>query len=132
MNKLRQIRIPIYEQDVHIFFGDKNECIDALKNIEVSNEIINFCFQDSENTSGRWTQWRDDMFNLMWMPSIPTTTHDYGILVHEISHGVFFILDHIGMKHTLDSDEAFAYLQGYMFREIDNIIMDIKEEQDKQ
>lgn len=37
-------------------------------------------------------------------------------LVHEIAHAVYFIYERIGIKHTIDSDEAFAYYQAYLMR----------------
>lgn len=38
-------------------------------------------------------------------------------LIHEISHAVFFTMDKIGVKHTYDSDEVFAYYSAYLTRE---------------
>ena len=47
---------------------------------------------------------------------------EYGSLVHEIEHYVFYLFDHIGMEHTKASDEAYAYMLGYVFGEVGNII----------
>ena len=38
-------------------------------------------------------------------------------LVHEIEHAVYFILERIGVKHNIDSDEVFAYYQAYLMKE---------------
>ena len=37
-------------------------------------------------------------------------------LAHEIEHAVYFILERIGVKHNIDSDEVFAYYQAYLMR----------------
>lgn len=41
---------------------------------------------------------------------------DVPTLSHEISHATYFILSRIGIKHTDESDEAFAYLNGYFMK----------------
>lgn len=49
----------------------------------------------------------------------PTTPFDYGCLQHEIFHAVSSILWHIGMKLEIKtSDEAYAYLIGYLTEEV--------------
>lgn len=42
---------------------------------------------------------------------------DVSNLVHEIEHATFFLFDRTGIKHSEDSDEAFAYYQSYLMRE---------------
>jgi len=42
---------------------------------------------------------------------------DLSDLAHEIEHAAFFILNRIGVKHTNESDEVFAYYQAYLLRE---------------
>lgn len=41
-------------------------------------------------------------------------------LVHEIEHAVYFILERIGIKHNIDSDEVFAYYQAFLMRKAMN------------
>jgi len=43
-------------------------------------------------------------------------------LVHEISHAVFCVFQYIGISHTDDTDEVFAYYQGYLVRDFLNQI----------
>src|SRR3990167_8068537 len=42
---------------------------------------------------------------------------DIANLIHEIEHAVYFITERVGIKHTDDSDELFAYYQEYLMRE---------------
>jgi hypothetical protein len=47
------------------------------------------------------------------------TPEDYGTLQHELFHAVTFILERIGMEFDLNkSDEAYAYLIGYITQEV--------------
>jgi hypothetical protein len=48
----------------------------------------------------------------------PKYPEDNGVLSHEVFHAVTFILNHIGMKLCRKSDEAYAYLTGYLTTEI--------------
>lgn len=43
---------------------------------------------------------------------------DVADLAHEIAHAAHFLFDRIGIKHSHDSDEAYAYYQAYLMREV--------------
>lgn len=43
---------------------------------------------------------------------------DVETICHEASHATSFIFEYVGMPHTRDSDEAYAYMTGYIAREI--------------
>jgi hypothetical protein len=45
-----------------------------------------------------------------------------GTLAHEIFHAVDFILDRMGVRHSFDSDEVWAYLIKYYTNEINKRI----------
>ena len=44
------------------------------------------------------------------------------VLSHELNHAVFFVFDRVGIKHTMDSDEAFCYYQQYLLKEVLKLI----------
>lgn len=52
---------------------------------------------------------RCNQIALVWSSDI---TH--GVIAHEVSHAVFHILDERGLSHTSESDEAYAYLVGWI------------------
>ena len=60
---------------------------------------------DSNHTIIRFTKW-------------PETCQQYGTLAHEIFHAVDFIFKRIGITLSEDSDEAYAYMIGYLTEEI--------------
>jgi hypothetical protein len=48
------------------------------------------------------------------LPSKPITPEQFGTVSHEIFHAVDFIFRRIGLQLTGQSDEAYAYLIGYI------------------
>ena len=55
---------------------------------------------------------------LIRMPKVPKSVKEYGSLQHEVFHAVEFVLMRIGIKLCKKSDEAYAYLIGYLTSEI--------------
>lgn len=56
---------------------------------------------------------------LLRMRRLPKHPRDKGYLAHEIFHVVTFILDKVGIQFDIDkSDEAYAYLTGYVTAEV--------------
>ncbi|WP_080057182.1 hypothetical protein [Spirosoma aerolatum] len=55
---------------------------------------------------------------LLRLPHLPETPFEFGVLSHEIFHCVHFLFEKIGIKLSMDSDEAFAYMVGYITSEI--------------
>lgn len=53
------------------------------------------------------------------LKNVPVSVTDYSTLAHEIFHAVAFIMDRIGMSLVIcQSDEAYAYLIGYITKEV--------------
>lgn len=51
--------------------------------------------------------------------SLPSTPRDFGCLAHEIFHVATFVMYKVGIKFkVLQSDEAYAYLVGYITEQI--------------
>ncbi len=72
--------------------------------------------------TGRTVRLRGGQVVMRLVPAKTKIGIDLSDLVHEISHAVFFVLDHVGVKITDDSDEVFAYYQAYVIREILTIL----------
>lgn len=43
---------------------------------------------------------------------------DYGVLAHEVFHAVESVMNYVGITHSEDSSEAFAYLIQYIMSKI--------------
>lgn len=66
---------------------------------------------------------------LLWLKQKPPfTAFNIGCLVHEIFHCTEFILSRAGIKLSKKSDEAYAYLMGYITENIFNTINNLNNE----
>ena len=54
----------------------------------------------------------------VWLPQKPKTAKAYGSLSHEVLHCVDYIGDRIGINHNKETEEFFAYIQGYLVQQI--------------
>ncbi len=55
---------------------------------------------------------------LLWLQEKPTSIYGLATLNHEIFHCVCFILERAGIVYSHSSEEAFAYLIGYLTKQI--------------
>ena len=129
MKDIEQINIPIYKTCLWVYFGSPEECEKALRNKNVSERYISiFKHQCNSTVDGLYLYEEEENLSLLWLNDIPYSVADCGILVHEIEHYVFNLFDRIGMEHTTASDEAYAYMIGYVFSEIYCIISRVNDE----
>lgn len=54
---------------------------------------------------------------IMWMPSVPDTPSKKGTAAHEIFHLVYILMDYRGIPLSDISNEAYAYLIGYLTKQ---------------
>ena len=126
MKEILQINIPVYQACLWVFFGPVKDCQAAMKKLKVSDRAIHEFKEQVEAVAeckGMCMFDKPDNIVLLWMPEMQERIDHYATLVHEIEHYVFRLFDRIGMVHSEDSDEAYAYLHSYLFREIDNYIV---------
>lgn len=106
----------IYPFDLMVSFGENDYQIECLLK---KNNVI---YDGAEWLLAPFAKGRCCMFvsgqTIIRMPSKPKTNEDFGILQHEIFHAVEFLFDRIGIKHSIECGEAYAYLIGYITEEI--------------
>lgn len=127
-----KIHIPVYKTSLQVFFGTGEECVEAQRKDGRDERHIEEWRKAnvSHEYNGAFSM-GDDTYNLIWLNKYPETVEDFGDLVHEIEHAVWYILDSRGLKHTEESDEAYAYLSGYIFCEIDDYLAQQREKEDE-
>lgn len=126
MTELYKISIPLYRAAIHVFLGSREDCAEAMRKENVPEKEIAEWLNETKGYEGMYHE--DDDFRLIWLQEIPTTVGKYSDLVHEIEHATFYLLKSRGLQHTEESDEAYAYLSGYIFERIDSLIVELREE----
>lgn len=122
MNDTLKLLIPlvIYPFDVLVMMGYSDEEVrEELSQYEgISEEDIDLAMFKTYTTKGRAVMFETSQ-TFLRIREIPETPLDYGFLQHEIFHATSFILHRIGMKLKIGvSDEAYAYLVGYLTEKI--------------
>lgn len=114
------ISMEVYPFEVMLSVNQDNEQLGAElgKYRKLTNEDIMACAHPSEFVQGRAVMFSNNT-SIIRLRKLPTTSKDYGILAHEIFHIVTFVLDRVGMSLDINtSDEAYAYLTGYLTEKI--------------
>ena len=62
----------------------------------------------------------------IWIPSIPKTPDEQGVLAHEMTHIVQMLMSYVGVTLTEASEEAYAYMVGYLTRQFYEGCLELK------
>lgn len=93
---------------------------ELFHHFEVPLDIYNTHGAGSEewgmNAYGR-TLHKEGYSSIVWFPHYPKTPDDYGALAHETFHATSVLLRAAGMLLTVESEEAFTYLQDHLVTE---------------
>lgn len=110
------INIELYDQDLLVHFGDKEDLKDYLvQELEVSEEKASQAVSTiSPSSIGKTIIDYDNGIYFIWLKELPITDYNFGVLVHEIAHAAIGILNSKGMRLTHDSEEAYTYLMQYI------------------
>lgn len=117
------VDVSIYNTYVIVVIGDKKHINKYLskhgfKKIDTS---------DVEGAAGYTFQLEEGI--LLWLKHKPPfPAYHMGCLVHEIFHCAEFILSKVGIKLSNKSDEAYAYLMGYITENIFNNLNNLNNE----
>lgn len=133
MAKAFDVNIPIYKKYLYVLVGTPKESVEALmeqydlggNNAET---LIEHLEKYSKTSAGLFTYNEISNTYTIWLPQVPDTIAWKGVLLHEINHAVFRLLDELGMEHTRESDEAYCYLSEYLYVEIMTKFEECKEE----
>jgi hypothetical protein len=123
MAKAFEVHIPIYKKYLYVLAGTPKESVAALmeqydlgdKNAET---LIEHLEKHSRKSNGIFTYNEESNTYTIWLLQEPDTIAGEAVLLHEINHAVFYMLDNLGLEHTQASDEAYSYLSEYLYVEI--------------
>ena len=100
--------IDIYRASCHIFYSDSME--DAQKHVEQKLRVFTDGALDTAGGGYIFNPYASQLIMVLH-PS----GNLLGNVFHESCHLAFHLLDDRGIRHTMDTDEAFAYLGTFIF-----------------
>lgn len=121
MSKAQNFIIPlvIYPFDIMVSVGQTDdELLKSVKQFGLNRNDISEVLNLHETVKGRTLMLLETNQTFMRLKGKPKTTIEFGSLQHEIFHAADFILRKIGISLSADSDEAYAYLIGYLTEKI--------------
>lgn len=124
MTMHKVIPIEIYNTDLLVCFGDVQGVKEALQKYigdEKTEETMRNFGKVGKTTLAR-TCMAANGGVVLWMPSLPSNTRDYGTLAHEVFHAVSYIMKKADVPFSADTEETYAYLIGYITLQIEEFI----------
>lgn len=114
------ISVEVYCRDILFHFGDVHSFKKALRkyHTQEQTEAIIESADIANGTMGRCICDQQNQVFVVWLPSLPQSVEDMQFLSHEIFHAVCAIMTGIGVHLSDDSEEAYAYLTGYITRKV--------------
>lgn len=125
MNQCKIIKIDLYNTDIMVYFGQFRGLLDKLREL-IPNEDFEKAKELFGEVEDGVTLARTCLLEsgqiVLWMPHPPTTPYEKGTLQHEIFHAANSLMEKVGISLTLASDEAYAYLIGYISTKVEEFL----------
>jgi hypothetical protein len=110
------INLSVYPFDLLVSFNEKDdEVFNKLNELGANVEMSDI---ETKTTQAGKSILFSTNHSLIRIPIFTGTPNDYGVLAHEIFHIAEFVLNRVGITHSSDSNESFAYLIQYITKEI--------------
>lgn len=116
------INVPIFNCNIHLFTGDKDNIKKALQ-AEFGEEGTELFKEIKANDSVDGSSiMLSNGYKIIWLPKYQNTYSDNSILVHEIFHTAINIMLSREIQLNNDTEEVCAYLIEYLYEEIFKVI----------
>lgn len=115
------ISLEVYLFDLMVSIGQSDKQL--AKSLEIEDNRMTeadyeICKYGNSTSPARAVMFSTNA-SLLRMRKLPTGASGFGTMAHEIFHIVAFVMHRVGMKlKILVSDEAYAYLTGYITEKI--------------
>lgn len=112
--KYYNIPIDIYHHKIHFIIGNSKQALKVLEKKTSKANVIELKNKDMSLYDGYYYLLPNgDSF--IWIRENLDSKDFFGIIAHEALHATFSILDIVGIKLSVESEEAFTYLHEYIF-----------------
>ena len=121
MSKSQNFIVPlvIYPFDIMVSINQTDdELLKSVKRYDLKKDDIEDLLEMPKTMLGRTLMLLETNNTFIRLRVKPKNPKEYGTLQHEIFHAVDFILRKIRITLSADSDEAYAYLIGYVTEKI--------------
>lgn len=122
------VQIPLYRSEVIFMYGDDYKMFaqwvkeDNLEDSKLLLKDLKSLKKRQKSYSGTYFV-GDSGRRLIHVKKQDTLPSFMNILSHEIYHTVYHILQHVGIPPSDTSEEAYAYLTGYLTEQILNEVL---------
>ena len=85
-NFIHEVITNVYNACLWVFFGFIEECADAMRDRKVDEHVIKDWVDhvNSIGCNGMFTHSEGANISLLWLPKLPITIMEYGLLVHDL------------------------------------------------
>lgn len=115
------IPIDIYNTDMLFVIGTKDELKQSLNKYlekEDVDDAYNVMAADIDDITMGRSAYLNSGQVVLWI----SNTKDKGTLAHEIFHVVCYIMEKVGISLCHESDEAYAYLIGFITNKVNDAL----------
>jgi len=119
------IPIDVYDRELHVSIMQREyECTRSLVKSGESAKVVKDIVKASSSKSvSAWAAFHEGVLLIRFHMSIPELRENFGEVVsHEVFHIVNYLLKDIGLPMSDTSEEAYAYLIGYLNKQINKLI----------
>lgn len=107
------IRVDIYNRDVLVHCGNPKPLRKYLSKFLSQDAVREVCDSLRNCKLGQTLQIKDSGI-LVYLPKEPTDAKLIGVMIHELFHATYFILQKAGIDCNDSADEAYAYLLQFL------------------
>lgn len=114
--RTKEFPLDIYKHGVRVVVGTFDEAVDVLHKDGFKGD-----FDEEREMAERSAGLAIELCTgdvAVWLREPPKDKDGMATLAHEVFHAVSFMLRGIGLEHTSDTEEAYAYAFEYLFRNV--------------
>lgn len=111
------IRVDIYNRDVLVHCGNLKPLRRYLSKFLSQDAIKEICDSLRDCKLGKTLQIENSGI-LVYLPKEPVDAKDMGVMMHELFHAAYFILQKAGIDCNDSADEAYAYLLQFLSEKV--------------
>lgn len=114
MNKSKTFPLDIFKHGIKVVIGSR----DYLLAVAKKDGFLDFVEKNIEEPFGMITFMLPTGDAMIYSESFDSGTDDDEVMRHEILHAVSHILRNVGIEHTAETEEAYAYALEYCNKRI--------------